>query len=145
MEKQGNYHEQYDSFYQSAAWRRVRNIKFAQARGLCERCLAKGIVREGREVHHIIPIDVDWNRRLDITNLELLCGECHNQGHGRISPLTRFNDFWEAMDDGGAGAEIKCGQGTASQQQRPCGAGIIDSDLSASGISPAEGIDKGRT
>lgn len=42
-------------------------------------------------MHHIIPIDVDWSRRLDITNLELLCGECHNQGHGRISPLVGVN------------------------------------------------------
>jgi 5-methylcytosine-specific restriction protein A len=65
------------------------------ANGLCEHCLKKGIVRAGREVHHIIPIEEDWNKRLDIDNLVLLCPDCHNAEHERISPLQKFLKDWE--------------------------------------------------
>lgn len=93
-----NYHKKYRSFYQSRAWRQLRALKFANADGLCERCKKKGIVRRGKEVHHIVPIEKDWEKRLDMDNLELLCTDCHNQGHGRESALQKFNQFWEGMN-----------------------------------------------
>ncbi len=97
--KKANYHEKYDSFYQSSAWRTLRTYYFGLANGLCERCKKKGIVRAGKEVHHVLPIDKCWERRLDITNLELLCVECHqSEEHGRKSALQKFNDFWEGLN-----------------------------------------------
>jgi 5-methylcytosine-specific restriction protein A len=93
-----NYHEKYNAFYQSRDWRALRAAKFVQANGVCERCLKNGIVRVGREVHHIVPIDKDWSKRLDINNLVCLCSDCHNSEHSRESPLQQFNKFWEELD-----------------------------------------------
>lgn len=90
-----NYHEKYKNFYNSKEWKILRNYKFGEANGLCERCLKRGIVRAGKEVHHIIPIDIDWSKRLEISNTELLCSDCHNEDHGRVSPLQKFLKEWE--------------------------------------------------
>ena len=90
-----NYHEKYQDFYNSAEWKALRNYKFAEAYGLCEKCREKGIARVGREVHHKIPISEDWSKRLEIDNLILLCSDCHNAEHLRISPLQEFLRDWE--------------------------------------------------
>lgn len=73
-------------FYHSAAWKRLR-LKKLQATGwLCEECLAEfraGLRREediqiATDVHHVIPIAVDWSRRLDLDNLKADCAAHHN-------------------------------------------------------------------
>jgi 5-methylcytosine-specific restriction endonuclease McrA len=46
-------------------------------------------------VHHIVPIEEDWNKRLNFDNLVLLCPDCHNAEHERISPLQKFLKDWE--------------------------------------------------
>jgi predicted HNH restriction endonuclease len=48
-------------------------------------------------VHHIIPIEKDWGKRLDANNLKLLCPECHRLAHERGSPLQEFNKFWDGL------------------------------------------------
>lgn len=96
MQKQkNNYHEKFGSFYNSPEWKKLRKQKWQDANGLCEMCLAEGIVREGREVHHKIPIEEDWSKRFDYDNLILLCPDHHNQMHERISPLQEFLNKWE--------------------------------------------------
>lgn len=90
-----NYHEKYKDFYNSSEWKSLRNYKFGQANGLCEHCLKKGIVRVGREVHHIVPIEEDWNKRLNFDNLVLLCPSCHQEMHNRDSQLQKFLRDWE--------------------------------------------------
>lgn len=97
MKRNENYHKKYNAFYTSKQWQRLRQQKFQDANGLCERCLKKGIVRAGKEVHHIVPIDKDWEKRLDYDNLILLCNDCHNEMHERISPLQEFLKAWEEM------------------------------------------------
>lgn len=97
-EKKGNYHEKFDNFYQGERWRRLRAEKFASACGLCERCKANGVIRAGKEVHHIIPIEKNWDLRYDFDNLILLCPECHNAEHDRVSSLQRFNKIWEEIN-----------------------------------------------
>lgn len=98
-EKHANYHGRYNSFYQSKAWRKIRTAFFAAKNGLCEHCAKKGVVRPGKEVHHIVPIEKNWERRFDWENLELLCYECHQgKEHGRESALQKFNDFWEGLN-----------------------------------------------
>lgn len=99
-EKKGNYHEKFDSFYQGEAWRRIRAKKFSEACGLCERCRARGVIRAGKEVHHIVPIEKNWDLRYAFDNLILLCTECHNAEHDRVSSLQRFNKIWEGINGG---------------------------------------------
>lgn len=85
-----NYHEKYNNFYNSIKWKSLRSLKFSNANGLCEKCYNKGLIVKGKEVHHIIPIDEDFNKRFDYDNLILLCNDCHNEEHERISPLGKF-------------------------------------------------------
>ena len=96
MNKQ-NYHEKYAEFYNSSEWKNLRNQKFYDADGLCELCKKNKIIKQGREVHHIIPIETDWSKRLDYDNLILLCNDCHNEQHLRISPLQKFLKDWEEI------------------------------------------------
>lgn len=109
----GKYHDKFNFFYNSRAWKLLRAKKFRNENGLCEQCRAKGIANAGKEVHHVVPIEVDWGRRLDIDNLILLCRDCHDEKHGRESALQTFNRLWEEMKnagknaDGGAGEELK--------------------------------------
>ena len=99
MNKKDNYHLRYASFYNSAEWKALRQAKFDLANGLCEMCLAEGVIREGKEVHHIIEISQDWSKRLDFDNLILLCPEHHNLMHERISPLQKFFKSWETIEN----------------------------------------------
>ena len=96
-DKNKTYHERYQQFYNSRELRDLRNYKFAMADGLCELCKKKGIVRACREIHHIVPIEIDYSKRLDYDNLIALCPDCHNKIHNRQSPLQNFLDFWENM------------------------------------------------
>ena len=54
---------------------------------LCERCLARGLIRQGDEVHHKIrltPENInDPNISLNWENLELLCKTCHDEERER--------------------------------------------------------------
>lgn len=87
----------FDDFYNTKSWKRLRRQKFADAGGLCEECLRRGIVEQGKEVHHIVPLDEDWSRRLDYDNLILLCPDCHAEAHERDSELQKFERFWEEL------------------------------------------------
>lgn len=71
----------YLRFYNSTDWK-VLSARYMQDRGY--RCEACGVI--GSEVHHKKPIQTaeGWNRRLDYTNLELLCTRCHNDRHDRF-------------------------------------------------------------
>ena len=94
------YHDKYNEFYQTAEWKALRAMKFGEANGICEECLKKSKIVAGKEIHHILPIDTSegWKRRYDITNLKCLCPQCHNQIHERISPLQKFNEYWEEVN-----------------------------------------------
>ena len=72
-------------FYNSAAWQRCRDSYRVERSNLCERCLARGLIVPGAEVHHKIKltqenidnpaISLNWD------NLELLCKQCHMEEH----------------------------------------------------------------
>lgn len=74
--KRSNYRHNNKSFYNSGVWKRTREYVYELRKGLCERC---GRFVHGREahVHHIVPITVDESLKLELTNLKLLCSECH--------------------------------------------------------------------
>src|SRR5690625_4682368 len=74
--KRSNYRHSNKSFYNSGVWKRTREYVYELRKGLCERC---GRFVHGREahVHHIIIIAVNYAFQLVLTNLRLLCPECH--------------------------------------------------------------------
>ena len=61
-------------------------------------CRKNGIIKEAKEIHHIIPIEEDWSKRLDYDNLIALCSDCHNAQHERISPLQKFLNTWNKIN-----------------------------------------------
>lgn len=86
-----NYHQKFDKFYRSLEWKRLRKAYINSLEiPVCEECLKIGKVTEGKIVHHIIPIEVDWDKRLDNTNLEYLCNDCHEMIHNRGIKYNKF-------------------------------------------------------
>lgn len=91
------------AFYNSKAWRKCRKAYLSSVNGLCERCLAQGVLVPADIVHHRIYIDEERIHDPTVTlcfdNLEALCQKCHNIEHirqerrffidedGRVSPL----------------------------------------------------------
>ena len=77
--------EEQKAFYKSAAWQHCRMEYISRVNGLCERCLAKGIIQPGYIVHHKIHLTPEYMDRPDILlnhdNLEYLCQTCHNKEH----------------------------------------------------------------
>lgn len=73
------------AFYRSAAWIACRDSYIAKRHGLCERCLARGLIRAGKIVHHKIYLTPENiaipGIALNHANLELLCQDCHNAEH----------------------------------------------------------------
>jgi 5-methylcytosine-specific restriction enzyme A len=65
------------SFYKSKAWRMTREQALARDKGLCQRCLKNKKITMADMVDHIIPIKVNWELRLVLSNLQSLCNACH--------------------------------------------------------------------
>jgi len=78
------------AFYSSKAWQRRREQHKQEVGGLCECCLARGIITPGEIVHHIVPITPmninDPSITMARENLELVCRECHADRHAQRSP-----------------------------------------------------------
>lgn len=73
------------SFYKTTAWKKCRAEYIKKCGGLCERCMAKGLIVPGYIVHHKIHLTADNVNDPSITlnfdNLEYLCENCHNKEH----------------------------------------------------------------
>ncbi|PGC80400.1 HNH endonuclease [Bacillus toyonensis] len=67
------------SFYNSRLWKGMRELMYRRDHGLCVQCRSKDIIQIGDVVDHIIPIRVEWSKRLEPTNLQTLCHACHNK------------------------------------------------------------------
>lgn len=80
-------YETIKQFYSSKDWQRCRASYRKYKKGLCERCLAKGLLVPGEQVHHkkhLTTANVnDPAISLNFENLELLCVKCHAEEHGR--------------------------------------------------------------
>ena len=76
-----------DRFRSSRAWRKKAEAIKRRDKYLCVYSLSKGIVEtHDLEVHHIVPIKEDWNKRLDDSNLITLTRLVHEQAEdGTIS------------------------------------------------------------
>ncbi len=88
------------SFYRSRIWERCRKEYAKSVGGLCERCLAKGLIVPGAIVHHKIHLNQDNYKSpeiaLNFENLELLCMTCHRQEHMSENLKNRYT-----IDDNG--------------------------------------------
>ena len=89
----------FDKFYFSKRWKKCRNAYAASQNGLCERCLAKGLIVPGDEVHHkqrltLATLD-DPTVALNWDNLILLCKSCHMLEHG-----TKHEKRYSVLNDG---------------------------------------------
>ena len=74
-----------EAFYASWAWRKCRESFMASRGWLCEKCLAKGLIKPAVEAHHKVPITPenldDPSVTLNHANLMALCEECHTAQH----------------------------------------------------------------
>ena len=69
--------------YNNPQWVRVRLEAIKRAKGLCEVCYAKGRLREGEEVHHIVKVSKGNNEtNYDLDNLIYVCTGCHRRIEG---------------------------------------------------------------
>jgi 5-methylcytosine-specific restriction enzyme A len=66
-------------FYNSTEWLKVRQAALARDKYLCVHCLKSNRITKADVVDHIIPITVDWCKRLSLDNLQSLCHTCHNR------------------------------------------------------------------
>ena len=66
-------------FYHSPAWRKIRVMVLQRDHYLCQHCLAKGIITQATEVHHIKPLEDYPKLALSLENLISLCWNCHEQ------------------------------------------------------------------
>lgn len=83
------------SFYNSKAWKDVRNAYIASKFGICERCGKPN----SKQVHHKKYLSEqninDADLTLNFDNLELLCDICHQKEHNeKNSPIV-----WGLMFD----------------------------------------------
>lgn len=62
-----------DTFYHSKEWKHTSAYVLAKNNYQCAEC-----GKIATEVHHIIELNKDWSKRLDIDNLLPLCTSCHN-------------------------------------------------------------------
>lgn len=73
------------SFYDSAKWKKARQLCISRKHGICERC-GKAFASSKMIVHHKIHLTADNINNPDVSlsqdNLQLLCHDCHNSEHG---------------------------------------------------------------
>lgn len=79
--KHGRKSYQYDWFYHSKAWKKLREIALDRDNYLCQMCLEQGMITDAKIVHHIVYLDNDFNKALDLNNLMSVCHACHNKIH----------------------------------------------------------------
>lgn len=63
-----------DVFYHSQEWRALSAYVMSKYNYQCVEC-----GKVATEVHHIVELNEDWSKRLDIDNLIPLCTSCHNK------------------------------------------------------------------
>ncbi|HIF9075746.1 TPA: HNH endonuclease [Photobacterium damselae] len=75
----GSYQQQNPNrIYNTARWRRTRNIVLHRDKGLCQNCLKQGRYISANHCDHIISI-ANGGSVWDIKNLQMLCKKCHEK------------------------------------------------------------------
>lgn len=65
-----------EQFYASDDWKDIRMLALRRGGYRCNYC---GATKHTTILHvdHKVPLSVDWSRRLDLLNLQVLCAECN--------------------------------------------------------------------
>lgn len=69
------------SFYHGVKWKQLRDYIINRDNYLCQDCLRSNRLVAAEEVHHIIEVKEDWDKRYDEANLVSLCKSCHRRRH----------------------------------------------------------------
>ena len=64
-------------FYHKPAWRKIRRQALQRDHYLCQNCLRSGKITQATEVHHIMELESFPSLALELSNLESLCWQCH--------------------------------------------------------------------
>ena len=92
-------------FYASVAWKECRKAYKKSKGGLCERCLAKGLITPCEIVHHkvyLTPENIhDPNVTLNWMNLECLCRRCHEEEHENSKYIVKKRERRYIVDEFG--------------------------------------------
>lgn len=68
-------------FYVSNEWKKKRQEIIKLYDNHCVVCRVLARYTAGQDVHHIVPLIKDFNKRLDDNNLILVCVDCHRELH----------------------------------------------------------------
>lgn len=66
-------------FYNSKGWQNTRRYTMIHYDWMCQMCERKGLKQLADMVDHIIPVRMQWSKRLEFNNLQPLCNGCHNK------------------------------------------------------------------
>lgn len=64
-------------FYHSKQWKELRKMVFKRDYQLCQYCKARGQIKSGRIVDHVLPVERFPERMTDISNMVTCCDSCH--------------------------------------------------------------------
>lgn len=86
---------QNERFRSSAAWQKKRQEILQRDHYLCRICLEDEhrLNHEDLQIHHITPLDRDFNQRLDANNLISLCSKHHDEAEHGIIPADRLRQL----------------------------------------------------
>lgn len=70
-------------FYKSTKWKAKRITILKRDNYLCQECKRYGKSTGATTVHHVKPLEFNYNLRLDSNNLISLCSKCHDKMHDR--------------------------------------------------------------
>ncbi|WP_411842180.1 HNH endonuclease [Salinicoccus sp. HZC-1] len=73
--------QEYDWFYQKKAWKLTRAKALARDNYTCQKCMERGDIKSAELVHHIVYVEEDIQKALQLDNLISLCHTCHNNIH----------------------------------------------------------------
>lgn len=65
-----------NKFYGLQVWKKLSK-QYKINNPLCVMCSNREIVRTAEYVDHKVPIEIDYELRLDVNNLQSLCAKCH--------------------------------------------------------------------
>ena len=70
--KRGQY-----NFYRTKQWVNLRQRVLDEQHYLCQYCKCDGVVKQGKTVDHVRPLELFPNDGASIENLSVICGSCH--------------------------------------------------------------------
>lgn len=72
-------------FYKSTKWKAKRINILKRDNYLCRECIRYGKTTGATTVHHVKPLEFNYELRLDSNNLISLCSKCHDKMHDRTN------------------------------------------------------------